>query len=252
MQMKNYSRWIVLLAALAIASLACSSLSGLLPGAPETATATPTETPMIGSSSGSGDSGQPEPDNQDQEEPQPAPQVSGNDSCLVGTWRVVHESFSGYMEDAFESPAESMVDFEFQTGRGDLFLTFSPDGTMTMSGDDFQIDMQIVGLASFTFVLQAEGSASYAADGEAIASWGADYSSSAEGGGEVLTLPEIGAQAELTLTPGDLFLYAESEGFSWTIDGAPEDAGYSPYQCSGDTLILGPEGFQPVRWERVN
>ena len=249
--MKNYSRWVVLVATLAVASLACSSLSGLLPGSSQ-ATPTPTETPMMASSSGTDDSDQPEPDEQDPVEAEPAPELTGNDTCLVGTWRVVHESFSSYMEDAFESPAEGTVDFEFQTGRGDLFMTFGPDGTMSMSGDDFQIDMQIIGLASFTFLLQAEGSASYAADGEAVATWGTDYASSAEGGGQVLTLPEVGSQAELTLTPGDLFLYAESEGMSWTIQGAPDDAGYSPYQCSGDTLIIGQEGFQAVRWERVN
>ncbi|MFP3854346.1 MAG: hypothetical protein ACLFWD_08655, partial [Anaerolineales bacterium] len=193
------------------------------------------------------------PDGQVEErEPTPGPDESESSQCLVGRWRADHESFAGYLEDAFESPAEGLLDFEFETGRGDLFLEFTDSGEMSMEGEDFQIDLQIVGLASFTFVLQADGSATYAADDQAIAIWDVDYESATEGEGEVLSLPEIGAEAVLNITPEGLFGYARSEGYTHEIERAPAGAGHSPYQCSGDTLTLGPEGFQPVRWERVS
>ncbi len=203
-------------------------------------------------SSGGASEDPPEPEGEEPSELAPGPDDSIASQCLVGLWRVNHESFAGYMEDAFETPAQSEVEFRFQTGRGDLFLEFSPDGVMSMSGQDFQIDMEIVGLASFTFFLQAEGSASYTANSEAIAVYNYDYESTAEGGGQVLTMPEVGAEATLTLTPDSLFLSAQSENLSRTIEGVPDESSASEYQCSGDTLVLGPADFQPVLWERVN
>lgn len=259
------TRFTVFVTMLTLLSLSCSTLGGLIGGATET------PTPAIAGSSSSGADQTVEPSDpgdqpgpavtaestapggqEDEREPTPSPDESESSQCLVGRWRADHESFAGYLENAFETPAEGLIDFEFETGRGDLFLEFTEGGEMSMEGEDFQIDLAIVGLASFTFVLQADGSATYAADDRAIAIWGVDYESETEGEGEVLSLPEIGAEAVLDITPEGLFGYARSEGYTYRIERAPADAGHSPYQCSGDTLILGPEGFQPVRWERVS
>lgn len=220
----------------------------------------PTETPTVFIAKSSGGGGTQADDSQPEVE-QPSGDDSGDsqvleggntaNQCLPGTWRADHESFAGYLENAFESPAGGAIDFEFQTGNGDLFLVFTPDGKMSMSSQDFQIDMQIVGLASFTFAIEADGSAEYAADDQAIAVWNVDYGSIAEGEGGVPSLPKAGARSELTITPDRLFGYAESEGYTLTVRDAPPGTNAAPYECYDDTLILGPEGFQPVRWERV-
>lgn len=248
--MKTASKWLALFAILALAASGCSAASSLMPAATETPT--PTTLALGSSTGGSGGSESDQSEAEEPVEPASGPDSSASAQCLIGTWRVVHESFAGYMEDALDTPAEGAIDFEVQSGRGDMFMTFSPDGQYSVSSEDFEIDLQIVGLAEFTFLVQAEGTASYAADEEAVAAWGFNYDSSAAGSGEVLDLSQVSSQAELTLTPESLFAYAESEGYSWTVEGAPEDAGASPYYCSGNTLIFGPEDYQPVEWERVS
>lgn len=239
-------------AALVALSLACSSMAGLLPG--EDPTPTPTETPAIFSSEGSGNSGQGE---DDAPEPQPDEQEEaaepGGDGCLVGTWRADHESFAGYIQDAFEQNAAGAgMEFAAEASRGDLLLTFTEDGQMSMSGEDFQVDLSIVGLANFTVLIDASGEATYAANGEVIASWNTTYESTGEGTGQVFTFPEVGAETAISLNPGMLFAYSRSENFQYTITGVPPEASLAPYSCQGDTLILGVEDYQPVRWERTS
>lgn len=180
--------------------------------------------------------------------------ISGSAGCLVGTWAVDHGSFAGYMQDAFtSSAADSGVELIFGTGNGDLFMTFTSDGSMAVSGEEFQVDVEIPALnAQFTFFVNADGDASYAADDQAIAAWDFQYSSDASGEGVVLGSDTGQATAVINVTPDRLWGYTSADGFSYSVEGTPEESSTSPYTCEGDILILGVQEFQPVRWNRVN
>lgn len=70
---------------------------------------------------------------------------------------MIYQSFAGYLEDAFESStSESAPDFQFATGQGDLLLTFTEWGRMSMHDEGFEVDMEIGDLASLTFLIGAE------------------------------------------------------------------------------------------------
>ena len=241
--------------ALVALSLACSSLAGVLPG--EEPTPTPSPTPVISSSQGSGDSDQ-ESQGDPQSEPgadedEPQGIIGDSDACLVGTWRADHQSFAGYLEDAFDTNAgDAGLEFSVEAGGGDLLLTFTEDGQMSMQGEDFEVELTIGGLATINVVLDAEGEASYAANGEVIASWDQNYESLGVGSGQVLDMSEVGSTVELTLNPGMLFAYARSGPAELVITGVPDESSRAPYSCQGDTLILGVEDYQPVRWERTS
>jgi hypothetical protein len=174
--------------------------------------------------------------------------------CLIGTWAADHESFAGYLKDAFESNSGSSdVEFLFEAGGGDLLMSFDSEGRMSMTGRDFQVDVEIVNLASFTFFIQADGVASYSADDEAIAIWDVLYGSEAEGGGDAAGRQTGETEAEIVLTPELLFGYASSGPATlFFVDGTPADSSTAPYNCRGDVLILGVEDYQPVRWNRVD
>lgn len=237
---------------LGLAVLACSPFS-VLPGSTGAAP-TPTSTPSAGLALG-GDSGQSDGDSQGESGEPPKVGPSGaNAQCLVGTWSADHESFAGYLQDAFESNSgTSEIEFLFEAGGGDLLLTYDADGTMAMTGRDFQVDVEIVNLASFTFFVKADGIATYSANDDAIAIWDILYLSDAEGSGDVGGRETGETVAEISLTPELLFGYARS-GLAtlYIVDGAPADASTAPYSCQDDVLILGVEDYQPVRWHRVD
>lgn len=223
-------------------------------------TPTPTPTPQIISGSGEGgeqsDSGT-ETDGETADEEEAAPDsdpISGLAECLVGTWAVDHASFAGYMQDAFESNAGgSGIEFNFGTGSGDLLMTFTSDGSMSVSGEDFQVDVEIPALsAQFTFFVNADGEASYAADDQAIAAWDFQYSSDASGEGVVLGSDTGEATAVINVTPERLWGYSTAEGFTYRVEGTPEESSTTAYTCEGDALILGVQDYQPVLWNRVN
>ena len=219
---------------------------------------TPTPTPVLtangGQGDGQGDSGS-DSDSGGEEEAIPVSgPITGSADCLVGTWAADHESFAGYMQDAFESSTGgSGIELIVRTGGGDLFVTFAADGSMAVSGEDFQVDVEIVALvAEFTFFVNAEGDASYAADDHAIAGWDYQYSSEAEGEGVVLGSDTGEARAVINVTPDRLWAYTSASGVSYTVEGAPDGSSTAPYTCEADILILGAQDYQPVVWNRVN
>lgn len=201
--------------------------------------------------SDSGNEGEPAEDTEDIPDSEP---ISASAECLVGTWAADHESFAGYMQDAYESSAAgSGIELIFGTGTGDLFMSFTSDGLMSVSGDDFQVDVEIPALsAQFTFFVNADGSAMYAADDMAIATWDFQYSSDASGEGVVMGSDTGEATAVINVTPDRLWGYSSAEGFTYPVEGAPEEARPALYTCEGDTLILGAQDYQPVLWNRVN
>jgi hypothetical protein len=180
--------------------------------------------------------------------------ISGSAECLVGTWAADHESFAGYLQDAFESStSDSGIELVFRTGSGDLLIVFTADGSMAVLGEEFQVDVEIVNpAAQFTFFVNADGDANYAADDQAIAAWDFQYSSDASGEGVVLGMDTGESIAVINLTPDRLLAYTSANGFSYSVEEAPEESSTTPYTCQGDVLILGVPEFQPVLWNRVN
>jgi hypothetical protein len=142
------------------------------------------------------------------------------------------------------------VELVFQTGQGDMLLSFDSEGNAGFLVDDLEIQVSIVGLADFTFFLQGEGAAQYAADESLIATWGHTQDLASAGGGEVSGRPAA-AEAVLVLTPEQVFIAASSETLTLVVPGVPEDAQVTPYECEGNSLILNPDGTQSSSWTRV-
>jgi hypothetical protein len=255
--LKLSHRWAILASAsiLLLSLIACSTITGL--AGP---TSTPTAAVSIGESQGSGGEGSPSTneqndsqpnDSQSGELPSDSDMPQGTASCLIGTWKADSDSLAAYMQDAFTKNSQGQLDIQVSHTGGDLFLTFAEDGTMTMASDGAQFGIAIANLANITVTVNAEGTASYAADAENIGVWNPDYASTASGEGQVLSLPKVSANAELTLTPDQLFAYAESDSMSYSVTGAPPSAHVAPYTCQGDTLVSGPPEYAPISWTRT-
>lgn len=243
-------RWIVWLSSVAIVLglPACGAIPGLTDG-----TATPSPSPVFIESDGDSSAlppGQPGSPTTTKE-PQGADDLpAGTDSCLVGTWQADSDSIAAFMQDAFTTNAQGKLDVQVSHTAGGLYITFADDGTMTMASDGAQFDVIIANLAEFNETVDAEGVASYAADGQYIAVWNPEYSSTGSGEGQVLSLPKTSADAGLTLTPDQLFAYAKSDPFEIMINGAPPTAHVAPYTCQGNKLISGPSEETPITWTR--
>lgn len=249
--LKPAHRWGILAStsALLLSLISCSTVAGL--AGP---TSTPTATVAIAQSQGGGDdaSSTTEPnDSQAAEPPSDSDMPQGTADCLIGTWKADSDSLAAYMQDAFTKNAQGQLEIQVSHTSGDLFLTFAADGTMTMASDGAQFGIAIASLANISVTVNAEGTAAYAADGENIGVWNPEYASSASGEGQVLNLPKVSANAELTLTPDQLFAYAESSSMSYSVTGAPPSAHVAPYTCQGNTLVSGPPEYQPISWTRM-
>lgn len=247
---RRWSAWLTMVGCV-LSLMACGATPGL-PGGSITATPSPSPEIMSGDQSSTAvPPDQPGPSAVPDEPQGPTEAPQGIYGCLVGKWQADSDSLAAYMQDAFARNADGKVDFQVSHTGGNLFLTFADDGTMTMASDSAQFDVSVANLAKVTVTVEAEGTASYADDGSYIAVWNQDYASSASGQGQVLSLPEVSSNAVVTITPDQLFAYAESSGFSISLPGLPASAHVAPYTCQGDTLVTGPPQFRPISWTRT-
>lgn len=169
-------------------------------------------------------------------------------SCLIGTWSVVHESLVGYLTEVFDQ--SGLITFEFQTGQGDLFLTFDGEGSTSFIADDLVILVAIPELAEFKFLVQGDGLAQYAADEGSIATWGHVSALTSEGGGDI-SGQTTDATALIVLTPEQIFLDSTGEHATFTWIDVPDDARYTFYTCHDDSLTLNVDGTLTSEWTRV-
>jgi hypothetical protein len=170
-------------------------------------------------------------------------------SCLLGTWSVVHESLVGYLTEAFDQ--SGFITFNFQTGQGDLFLTFNQDGLTNFRAANLELLVAIPDLADFLFIVQGDGLAQYAADEEVIATWGHVSAITSEGGGDIGD-QSTDAAAVVVLTPEQIFLDSTGEHVTFTWVDVPEDARSTFYTCSGNSLTLNIDGTLTSEWVRAS
>jgi hypothetical protein len=170
-------------------------------------------------------------------------------SCLLGTWSVVHESLVGYLTEAFDQ--SGFITFNFQTGQGDLFLTFNQDGLTNFRAANLELLVAIPDLADFLFIVQGDGLAQYAADEELIATWGHVSAITSEGGGDIGD-QSTDAAAVVVLTPEQIFLDSTGEHVTFTWVDVPEDARSTFYTCSGNSLTLNIDGTLTSEWVRAS
>jgi hypothetical protein len=178
----------------------------------------------------------------------PLPQAHEGESCLYGSWSVVHESLIGYLTEAFDQSGQ--ITFEFQAGQGDLILTFDGGGTTTFFADNLEISVTVPGLADFNFIVEGYGLARFEANEEVIATWGHTSTLTSAGGGEVEGRTTE-ATAEILLTPEMVFIESTSDHTTHTFVDVPEDARFTLYECSGNNLILNVDGTLTSEWVRV-
>jgi hypothetical protein len=169
-------------------------------------------------------------------------------TCLLGTWSVVHESLVGYLTEAFDQ--SGFITLNFQTGQGDLFLSFDQDGLTSFRADDLELLVAIPDLADFHFVVQGDGLAQYAADEELIATWGHVSAMTSEGGGDIGD-QSTDASAVVVLTPEQIFLDSTGEHATFTWVDVPEDARFTFYACGDNSLTLNVDGTLTSDWTRV-
>jgi hypothetical protein len=176
------------------------------------------------------------------------PEGTEASSCLIGTWSVVHESLVGYLTEVFDQ--SGLITFEFQTGQGDLFLTFDGEGSTSFIADDLVILVAIPELAEFKFLVQGDGLAQYAADEGSIATWGHVSALTSEGGGDI-SGQTTDAAALVVLTPEQIFLDSTGEHATFTWIDVPEDARFTFYTCHDNNLSLNVDGTLTSEWTRV-
>ena len=256
------AKWISFLLLLCLCMSACSSETSATEMNPPASTATatniptavPTPTPTAlaeVAGNGGGGSG----DDQSvimmptaQEVPETKSEQGDAAACLIGTWSVVHESLVGYLTEAFDQ--SGLITFNFQTGQGDLFLTFDQDGLTNFRADDLELLVGIPDIADFHFIVQGDGLAQYAADEELIATWGHVSAMTSEGGGDIGS-QSTDAAAVVVLTPEQIFLDSTGEHATFTWVDVPEDARFTFYACSENSLILNVDGTLTSEWTRV-
>lgn len=118
------------------------------------------EPPVVDDGGEGGDGGSSDSGTQDD----PVSSTAGNDTCVVGTWRVAN--FSEYMVAMVKDAMEGQEIEISATDSGSLLLNFDGE-TMTMSEENFQVTMNLLGQVVPTDI-QASGTASYTADGSII------------------------------------------------------------------------------------
>ncbi len=175
---------------------------------------------------------------------EPRPDRLDGKACLIDSWSIVHESLVGYLNETFDQSGQ--ITFEFQTGQGDLLLTFNQDGITTFRADNLELLVAIPGLAEFTFVVKGDGLAQYAAEEDWIATWGHVSAVSSEAPGD-----DTGADFVMVLTPEQVFLEGFTEDNPGTWADVPQDSRLTYYACKGDQLVLNVDGTLTSEWVRT-
>jgi hypothetical protein len=168
------------------------------------------------------------------------------DSCLVGTWAVDPESMAAYLMTAMNQGGEQL--FTVDSIEGDLFMTFTSSGEMSMNSNDYRLKI-LFSTAGLNFemnmVLDAAGTATYTADGANISNWNRNYVSSGNPLEALLSaVSGSGSEIVFAVTP-DWFTAGIVE-----IDG--DEPSEATYMCEGDTLSLQPTEYGPVLFNRVD
>ncbi len=173
--------------------------------------------------------------------PESQPEDLQPSSCLIGTWSVVHESLVGYLTEAFEQ--SGLITLEFQSGSGDLFLTFDQDGITSFLADHLELGIGVPNIVTYHFIVQGDGLAYYAADEHTIATWGHVSALAGEVPGQSDNAPAV-----IQLTPEQIFIHNEGD-LAWS--DVPEDARLTEYHCDGNNLWLNARGTLRSEWLRV-
>lgn len=255
---RNTAR-IVLVAALFMAfSLACSSIPFLGDDPDPTSMPTPTPTPsevVLPVTSGEESEEQNDETETPDEEPveteekgEPelltGPEGQTLDPCLIGIWAVDHESMSNYLTTAMNQTEEVL--FSVSQISGNLFMIFDENGVMGADSEDFQIIMTFntgvegVGF-EFTYLIEAEGTAQYSADGSSVTNWDHDYTFASD---------PLSAFGEISSNGDTYVINVTPDWFVSANPGGGEDA-TGTYNCSGDTLSFMPNEYGPIVFLRV-
>jgi hypothetical protein len=94
------------------------------------------------------------------------------DACVLGTWRLVPETFTAFMNQMVQEQgvAEGMpagMSFEIEIG-GDNLVQFLENRRIVTQRDGFQINVRSPGAPSVVTTIYGSGSGSYTADGEIL------------------------------------------------------------------------------------
>lgn len=227
MKINTKTRLLIVLSILLAAALAC----GLFPAGDEDA----------GDASIAGEGS--EEDEEDAAE-EGSEESDGSDACIVGTWVVDNASMQAYMDESMNQNEDVFIVGEVS---GEMYFTYGADGIMSMSSENFSMAVSLdTGVEDFsismTFVIVAEGSAHYEADGSKLTNTERDYSFEETTIESMLDFSGGDATIELTINPG-MFIAGQED--------AARDEFSTTYECSGNKLTLtGPELFD-VMFTRV-